>query len=65
MELECVKYHEKMDSEHAACRHPGDYCRHRVSCMIHFIEKENSKSRNEESADDIEQHDQGVTDGGT
>ncbi len=41
MELECAKYHEKMDSEQAVCRHPNDYCQHRQACMIHFIEKEN------------------------
>ena len=41
MELECAKYQEKMDSEQAVCRHPGDYCQHRQACMIHFIEKEN------------------------
>ncbi len=41
MELECVKYGEKMDAEQAACRHPGEYCQHRKSCMIQFIEREN------------------------
>lgn len=40
MELECAKYGEKMDTEQAACRHPGDYCQHRTSCMIQFIERE-------------------------
>jgi hypothetical protein len=40
MELECVKYGEKMDAEQAACRHPGDYCQHRKSCIIQFIERE-------------------------
>lgn len=44
MELECEKYHEKMDSEQAACRHPGDFCQHRTSCMIHFIEKDNMRN---------------------
>jgi len=62
MKLECVKYHEKMDSEHAFCRHPGDYCQHRTSCMIDFIGKENRKSSAGSSADDNEQHDQGVSD---
>ena len=60
MELECVKYHEKMESERAACRHPADYCQHRTSCMIHFIEKENRNS-GRSSSDDSGQHDQGVT----
>lgn len=41
MELECAKYGEKMDIEQATCQHPGDYCQHRTSCMIQFIEREN------------------------
>ncbi|MCI5133192.1 MAG: hypothetical protein D3904_17180 [Candidatus Electrothrix sp. EH2] len=41
MELECAKYGEKMDAEQAVCRHPGDYCQHRKSCMIQFMEREN------------------------
>ncbi|CAK8718226.1 hypothetical protein H206_00165 [Candidatus Electrothrix aarhusensis] len=41
MELECAKYGEKMHAEQATCRHPGDYCQHRTSCMIQFIEREN------------------------
>ena len=44
MELECEKYHEKIDSEQAACRHSGDYCQYRTSCMIHFIEKDNVRN---------------------
>ncbi len=44
MELECEKYHDKMDSEKAVCRHPGDYCQHRQACMIHFIEKDNKRN---------------------
>ena len=50
MELECVKYHDKMDSEVAACRHPGDYCQHRSSCMIQFIEKENKRDENKNAS---------------
>jgi hypothetical protein len=41
MKLECAKYGEKMDSAKAACRHPGDYCQYRQSCMIQFMEREN------------------------
>lgn len=37
MELECVKYKEKMASEDAACTHPGDYCKFRTACIIHFL----------------------------
>ena len=40
MEIECVKYKEKMDSEGACCRHPEDYCKYRTSCIIHFLGKE-------------------------
>ena len=40
MEVECVKYKEKMDSEDAECRHPGDYCKYRTSCIIQFISSE-------------------------
>uniref|UniRef100_UPI0040572F57 hypothetical protein n=1 Tax=Candidatus Electronema sp. TaxID=2698783 RepID=UPI0040572F57 len=47
MELECAKYGEKMDSADAACRHPGDYCQHRKSCMIQFVERENRGIRTE------------------
>lgn len=45
MELECVKYREMMDSESAACRHPGDYCKYRPSCIIHFLGGEEKKGR--------------------
>lgn len=55
MEVECVKYKEKMNSEEAECRHPGDYCKYRTSCIIQFIagerkEKSPVTSRNSESA---------------
>jgi len=41
MELECYKYNEKMVAEDAFCRHPGDYCKYRTSCMIQFMSGEN------------------------
>ena len=44
MKLTCSKYNEKVDSEHAVCRHPGDYCQYRTSCMIIFLEKENRRN---------------------
>lgn len=47
MELECAKYGEKMDTEQATCRHPGDYCQHRTSCMIQFIERENRDKKDQ------------------
>ncbi|MCI5141939.1 MAG: RNA polymerase II-associated protein [Candidatus Electrothrix sp. ATG1] len=45
MELECAKYGEKMDAEQATCRHPGDYCQHRKSCIIQFIELEKKREK--------------------
>lgn len=45
MELECIKYKEKVDAEAPVCNHPEDYCRFRTSCMIHFMEKENRRER--------------------
>ncbi|CAK8722920.1 RNA polymerase II-associated protein [Candidatus Electronema halotolerans] len=59
MELECAKYGEKMDAATAACRHPGDYCQHRKSCMIQFMERENREknvSQKIAGGDDHEQH---------
>ena len=43
MEVECGKYGERMSSEQAGCRHPGDYCKFRSSCIIHFLSRENKK----------------------
>jgi len=52
MELECAKYKEKMSSEEAYCHHPGDYCKFRTSCIIHFMGRENSKN-SENSKEDV------------
>jgi len=52
VELECTKYKEKMASEEAACRHPGDYCQFRSSCMIQFLEKENRSNREGKDAEE-------------
>jgi hypothetical protein len=41
MELECFKYKEKMNADEAYCKHPGDYCKYRTSCMIQFLSGEN------------------------
>ena len=41
MELECFKYKEKMNADKAYCKHPGDYCKYRTSCMIQFLSGEN------------------------
>lgn len=43
MEIECIKYREWMSSEQAVCRHPGDYCKFRSSCIIHFLGSEKKK----------------------
>lgn len=45
MELECLKFNEKMPSEGAHCRHLEGYCKYRTSCIIYFIEKENKALR--------------------
>lgn len=43
MELECLKFNEKMPAENAECRHPDDYCKYRTSCIIFFMEKEKKR----------------------
>lgn len=43
VEVECVKYLERMNSEEAECRHPGDYCKFRSSCIIQFLGGEKKK----------------------
>jgi phosphoribosyl-AMP cyclohydrolase len=43
MELFCEKYKEKLDSEDVRCQHPEDYCQHRKSCLIHFMEQESRR----------------------
>ena len=45
MELECIKYNEKMRAENAICLHPTDYCKYRTSCMIQFISSENKAKK--------------------
>ncbi|HHO48245.1 MAG TPA: RNA polymerase II-associated protein [Desulfobacteraceae bacterium] len=54
MELECFKYKEKMSPEKAVCRHPGDYCKYRTSCIIFYLEREREKPfrRGQDKADD-------------
>ena len=54
MELICEKYKDKVDSDNPVCRHPDDYCQTRSGCMIHFLEKENRRQRQNSpaSADD-------------
>ncbi len=40
MKLICEKYNEQMESEAAECRHPGEYCKFRTACIIHFMSDE-------------------------
>lgn len=53
MKLECVKYKEKMDSDRAYCLHPGDYCKDRTSCIIHFVGKDNERGGKGNLADPV------------
>ena len=50
MELFCEKYKEKVDSENVRCHHPEDYCQHRQSCLIHFMEQENRRESERKEA---------------
>jgi hypothetical protein len=43
--LECMKHHVTMDAAFPQCRDPELYCKFRTSCIIHFMEKENARSR--------------------
>jgi hypothetical protein len=49
MELFCEKYKEKVESENPKCHHPEDYCQHRQSCLIHFMEQENRRESEREA----------------
>ncbi len=51
MELVCEKYNEKMESEDACCKHTGDYCKFRTSCIIHFMESDREE-RSKPDTDD-------------
>ena len=43
MELICEKYREKMPRKEAYCRHPGEYCKFRSACIIHFLGQERGR----------------------
>ena len=47
MQLVCEKYKEKMAADEARCRHAQEYCKFRSSCMIHFLERERGRGREE------------------
>jgi hypothetical protein len=40
---ECMKHKIHVDT--AECRDPDLYCKFRPSCLIHFLEKENTRAR--------------------
>ena len=54
MELVCIKFNEKMDSENAVCTHTSDYCKYRTSCIIHFMEMERKSDAKREAAKNVE-----------
>ena len=61
MELECAKYKEKMASDEAICRHPGDYCTYRTSCIIHFMGMEKKSDGTTSPPDPVSQKNETTT----
>ena len=57
MELECFKYKEKMKLDEAFCKHPGDYCKYRTSCMIQYLTSENKPKQEQPEPSGEEQTD--------
>jgi phosphoribosyl-AMP cyclohydrolase len=49
MELLCEKYNETMSAADAKCRHPGEYCKFRTACIIHFMGGENGNQESKEN----------------
>jgi len=43
MELVCEKYNETVGAAAPKCRHPEEYCKYRMQCMIHFLDREESQ----------------------
>ncbi len=39
--LPCMKFNRYQDSQDPRCADPELYCKHRTSCLIHFMEKNN------------------------
>ncbi len=37
--LPCAKYNRDQDGDNPRCSDPDLYCKHRTSCLIHFMEK--------------------------
>ena len=40
MDLICEKYRERVPEAEALCLRPGEYCKFRSACMIHFLGRE-------------------------
>jgi hypothetical protein len=38
----CAKDNSEIEMKEG-CKHPQDYCQHRSSCIIHFMEKEKKR----------------------
>ncbi|MDZ7641134.1 MAG: RNA polymerase II-associated protein [Desulfurivibrio sp.] len=50
MELLCEKYGEKMARQEARCRHPGEYCKFRSSCVINMLGREDDRDGRQSAA---------------
>jgi hypothetical protein len=46
VQYQCMKHGIKMCADCARCSDPGLYCKFRPSCLIHFMEKEQARTRN-------------------
>jgi len=44
----CAKDNSETDMQEG-CKHPQDYCQHRKSCLIHFMEKERQREKKNSS----------------
>lgn len=40
-------------SMNKGCRHPGDYCQDRQSCIIYFMEREKKKNSDKKTSEDV------------
>jgi hypothetical protein len=48
MDMFCRKYRETVSEEKVECRHTGDYCTFRSSCIVYFLSREDEDDRREE-----------------
>ena len=53
MDTYCRKYGEQVPEEtpdkRVECRHPGDYCKFRTSCIVFFLSRDDEVNRAEET----------------